>query len=53
MVTWFKIAINDGEGYMKCEEGQFIGYFDASGQPVEPQDGTTVYVTENDVAGPV
>ena len=52
MITWFKISINGGTGYMKLVDGEMVGYFDEAGQPITAQEGTSVSVIENDVAGP-
>jgi len=54
MFTWQKVSINGGLGYQKldAETREFLGYFDDAGNSIEPESGTTVYVVENDVAGP-
>jgi hypothetical protein len=52
MNTWFKVSINGGEGFMLLTDGVFVGYYDAAGQQIYPDPGSTVYVIENDVIGP-
>jgi hypothetical protein len=52
MNTWFKVAINGGEGYMLLTDGEFVGYYDLTGAPMLAHEGTSVHVTENDVTGP-
>lgn len=49
---WFKVAINGGEAFMLVRFGEFVGYYDSTGAVIEPLDGTSVSVTENDVVGP-
>lgn len=52
MTVWFEVSINGGVGFMQTVNGEMVGYFDASGQPIVPAEGSTVFVTANDVAGP-
>ena len=52
MTIWFEVSINGGIGFMQVVDGTMTGYFDASGQSIVPQEGSTVYVIANDVAGP-
>lgn len=37
---------------MKLVDGEFVGYFNEAGEQIAAQEGTSVAVTENDVAGP-
>ena len=52
MDTWFRIEINGVSGYMRLTNGEFAGYYDEVGSVILPHEGTSVHVTENDVAGP-
>lgn len=52
MITWFRISINGGFGFMKLVNGEFAGYYDDAGNVILADEGSSVYVTENDVQGP-